>query len=487
MFTLLIAALATIPAATDPPRVASKLQTTCAPQADKPDENGSSSQQKDKVSKPKENKPQKAAAPGAGKGSSNLAAKPVRVKMKVVDAVTGQPIPAIMIQAGKFNHSAPDKIVWGWSETRTSSQAGNYSTSIRWHAGWTARIVADGYAPHPIFTKQNAPPQGVEQTGMTIKLDRGKLLRGVVLDHTGKPLQRAAVFAVSPRQLNLAGGRAINSWDGKIDKRVSGVFTNDRGQFEMYTGSAAKVAVSHPDFDAWVAATPAGGKPLEIRLPQPAKAVFTLNIPGADKDSAIFYQFLSHHQPVFKGVETVRTAPIKNGGKLVLAALTPGRYQFWRAKELRTGNTSRSGALDHVFLEFKPGQTHTVNLVRKKGSQLKGEITQPGNAELTGVILTVRSLQQKASPFNPSHRYHINYDTRVVHTDAGNDHRRIFTTELLEPGQYEVKAVAYIPLTDQQRFSTGIVRPAYQAATTITVPATGSPKPIKLQLKKAVY
>ncbi len=443
---------------------------------------------------PPEKEPDNAKTPPAARpasvpktGSSTPPEKPIRVKMKVIDAVTGDAIGAVMIQAGRLPTNGKDEITWGYSETRTRSRTGNYSTSIRWHGGWTARIVADGYAPHPILTARNAPEKGVEKLEMTIKLDRGRLLKGVVLDHMGKPMSGAAVFGVTPRHLNLAGGQAINSWDGKVDKNVSGVLTDDKGQFEMYAGAAERIAISHPRFDAWVADIPPVGQPFEVRLPEPARIVFTLDVPGADQDSAIFYQFLSHHQPQFKRVETVRTVPLKNGGKLELNALTPGRYQFWRSKRLQAGNMGIGGALDHVFLEFKPGQSREVKIVRKTGARLTGEIKPPGEAELSGVILTVKSLQEKTSPFNPGHKYVVAYDTRTVHEDGKNGFKRTFTTELLEPGQYKVKAVAYVPLTPQQQFRSGIVRPTYEATTTVVIPASGEVKPVTLQLKKAVY
>src|ERR1700722_14325987 len=78
-------------------------------------------------------------------------AKSVEVVGKVVDAETDKPVEAFITQAGKFDPKDPKNVAWGFSETRCTS--GNFSATITWNEGWTARILADGYVPQPVVSE----------------------------------------------------------------------------------------------------------------------------------------------------------------------------------------------------------------------------------------------------------------------------------------------------------------------------------------------
>src|SRR5436190_15851580 len=146
----------------------------------------------------------------------------VEVFGKVVDAETGKPIEAFITQAGKFDPQDPKKVTWGYSETRTTS--GGFRTTIKWNEGWTARILADGYVPQPVILE--APPAGKDRIETVIRLKKGRTVRGRVLDHLGKPVPDASVFAARPHGMTLAGGKAVNSFDGEEDKTVRGAKTD---------------------------------------------------------------------------------------------------------------------------------------------------------------------------------------------------------------------------------------------------------------------
>ena len=148
------------------------------------------------------------------------------------------------MQAGKFDPADPTKVTWGYSEDRSSATNGSFSTTIRWGDGWTARIIADGYLPQPVLTK--SPPEDKDEIEVLIRLKRGRLVRGQVLDHKGQPVKGMAVFAVGPTGVNLAGGKAINSWGGD-DNVPKPAMTDDSGRFELPAGEAKKLAVSGSD------------------------------------------------------------------------------------------------------------------------------------------------------------------------------------------------------------------------------------------------
>ena len=94
-------------------------------------------------------KAKKAIAKSAAKTATKTApkkpaAKTTSIRGKVFDDATGEPIQALITQGGKFDPTDPEKVTWGFSESRSSSRDGSFSTTIRWADGWTARIVADG-------------------------------------------------------------------------------------------------------------------------------------------------------------------------------------------------------------------------------------------------------------------------------------------------------------------------------------------------------
>ena len=66
-----------------------------------------------------------------------------------------------------------------------------------------------------------------------IRLKKGRTVRGRVVDHLGKPVKDVSVFAVRPSGMTLAGGRAVNSFDGEEDRTVRGVKTDSEGRFEL--------------------------------------------------------------------------------------------------------------------------------------------------------------------------------------------------------------------------------------------------------------
>ena len=144
----------------------------------------------------------------------------VEVFGKVVDAETGKPVEAFITQAGKFDPKDPKNVTWGFSETRNTS--GGFSATVKWSEGWTARILADGYVPQPVLSE--APPAGKDRIETVIRLKKGRIVHGRVLDHLGKPVKDASVFAVRPNGMTLAG------WAGRQFLRRRGRPNRPRGE-----------------------------------------------------------------------------------------------------------------------------------------------------------------------------------------------------------------------------------------------------------------
>jgi hypothetical protein len=445
--------------------------------------------------------------PPAGTIKDHPAALPQSVDVvgKVVDAETGKPVEGFIIQAGKFDPKDPKNVTWGFSETTSTS--GGFSATIRWNEGWTARILADGYVPHPVLTE--APPAGKVRLETVVRLKKGRRVRGRVLDHLGKPVTDASVFAVRSNGMTLAGGRAVNSFDGEEDPTVRGAKTDSEGRFELAlsvfagqarpagdppasTGAAPDLAVSSSTLDAWPVPLPQGDGEAVIRLPYPTRVEVSYDIKGSDEEASVFVQSVMHDTNAWKGIEIVHHIPIRNQRRVELTSLPPGRYQFARSRMIRHGNIGQGYFLDRQFVELVSGKTTPISFVRSTGTRLAGSVQWDEGTRLTGVILSVRKLASPEDP--PSERLfpHL-FDARLLRVSSNNapqekseivGNRGLFLTERIPPGTYEVHAEGYAPLTPQQERSTGLVRPALTAQATVTVPESGVVPSLRLELKK---
>jgi hypothetical protein len=432
------------------------------------------------------------------------APKSVEVFGKVIDAETEKPIEAFITQAGKFDPKDPKNVTWGFTETRSSS--GSFSATIRWNEGWTARILADGYVPQPILGE--APPAGKDRIETVIRLKKGRIVRGRVLDHLGKPVKDASIFAVRPMGMTLAGGRAVHSW-GEEDRTVRGAKTDSEGRFELAVSVAPGqeraageppasatatpgLAVSSPEIDAWPVPLPEGNAEALIRLPSPTRVEIRYDIEGSDEEASVFLQSVMHDLDAWKGFEIIRQISVPNQGRVEITSLPPGKYQFARSRTLRHGNIGQGHFLDRQFVEVVSDKTTPVTFVRTTGTRLKGSVEWDEATKLTGVILTVRKV---ASPDDSPGERHFPplFDARLLRVSSNDGkqekaeiigHRGLFLTERIPPGTYDVHAAGYAPLTPEQERRTGRIGPTLTVQTTVTIPESGEVPLIKLKLEK---
>ena len=403
----------------------------------------------DKTEKPKEAAAEKPAA------------RTVTVRGKVVDDATGAPIKEFKVQAGKFDLADPKKVLWGWREDPPTGTDGSFSTTVQWAEGWTARIVADGCFPQPVLAA--APPADKDALEVTIRLQRvPEKVRGVVLDHAGQPLQDAAVFTVGVRGLNVSAGEAWSQspdYKGHYgkDKEAQPVRTDDQGRFELPTGGATLMAVSHVRFDAWPVPVPARGD-ITIRLPKPARVEVQLDIDGAGKECMIFYQIIPQAMPEFHSLQTSRWITMANPGKLVLDALPPGTYQLCRRAERM---------LDRELFEVKSGETKVIDYVRGKGARVRGKVISPPDARLTSIVVVVMSQSGE-----------------TVYASVSPAGDGTFLTERVPPGSQHLEAYAFEEQTPERLKNTSPIISTFQAQFTIEVPDEGELTVKDLVLKR---
>jgi len=370
-------------------------------------------------------------------------------------------------------------VTWGYHETRSGRKDGRFSETVRWPEGWTARILADGYIPQPVLKRPPLPGQDVIE--VVIRLKRGKRVEGRVLDHEGRPVKGAAVFAIGPTGLNLARGKAWKSV-GESDeenRRARPVHTDEYGCFKLPAGSATRLAVSCHALDAWPLEIPKEGEAV-VRLPAPATVSIRYDIEGAAAEAKIGYQLLNHRMPGFKGLESSHNRTVGNGGRLDLTAMTPGKYQFWRVQRHRMADYGTGAMLDRQFVELQPGKTTALNFVRRNGARLRGKVIWPKEKKLTGVIVSVKSTDKEKDPFS-DHMWQTTYASTMAADDGS------FQTERIVPGRYLLTAEGYVPMTEQQRYSTGWIRPALTAEATIDVPVSGDVTLPDLELQNSLH
>jgi hypothetical protein len=452
--------------------------------------------------------------PGDSKDDPSADAPPsVEIFGKVVDDETGKPVEGFITQAGHFDPKHPKNVTWGYSETRNSSSS-SFRATIKWNEGWTARILADGYIPQPVLSE--APRAGKERIETVIRLKKGRTVRGRVLDHLGKPVKDVSVFAIRSISLTLAGGKAVNSFDGEEDKTVRGVKTDAGGRFELSVGdppapgrpagdqaasdgNAAPAAgkrpglvVASPALDAWPAPLPEGDAEAIIRLPAPTQVEIRYDIEGSDEEATVFLQSVMHGVEAWKGFEIIRHIPISNKGRVELSSLPPGRYQFARSRTLRHGTIGQGRFLDRQFVEVASDRTTTISFERPKGARLKGSVEWDEVTRLTGVIISVCKVP--APDASPGDRLFPQwFDSRLLRVSANDDsgvkaeivgNRGLFLTERIPPGVYEVHFEGYAPLTAEQERRTGRIGPTLTAQATVTVPESGAVPSLKVRLEK---
>jgi hypothetical protein len=445
--------------------------------------------------------------PPVGTQNDQPAARPQAVEVvgKVVDAETGKPIEAFMTQAGKFDPKDPKNVTWGFSETRNTS--GRFSTTIKWNEGWTARILADGYVPQPVLSE--APPAGKDRLETVIRLMKGRVVRGRVLDHLGKPVKDASVFAVRPNGMTLAGGRALNSFGDEEDPTVRGVKTDSDGRFELAVNVAAGqkrpagdapasggatpgLAVSSPALDAWPVPLPEGEAEVVVRLPSPTRVEIHYDIEGSDEEASVFLQLLMYDVDAWKGFEIRREFPVRNRGRVELTSLPPGRYQFARIREIPRGNIVEHRFLDRQYVEVVSEKTTPISFARPAGSRLTGSVEWDQGTKLTAVVVSVRKVAAPGDPANERHFPYL-FDARLLRVSANDGtqqkpgivgDRGLFLTERIPPGTVQVYVEGYAPLTPEQERRTGLVGPALTAEATVTVPESGVVPSLKLKLMK---
>ena len=384
----------------------------------------------------------------------------------------GNPIKHYIVQAGHFKPGKPREVEWGYSERRSFGE-GRFRTTVRWQEGWTARVVADGYLPQPII--HQAPPANQDRLEVTVKLRPGRWVQGRVLNHDGSPAVGASVFAVGKRGLNVDAGLAMRTMSQQEDKAALRATTDEQGKFELAVGEAISLAVSSPELAAWPMALPEEGHKAEVTLPEPARLVVYYNIDDASETHEVFWQMLNHRVPKFKGLRFEKTLEVARDEPLVIKGVTPGKFQIARYRMIRLKDMGFGRMLDRQVFRIKPGETKVIRFSRDEGTRIQGTLTGLADTKLEEALIYV---EQK----NPTPDEDVG-DIPVIVDALKTDAQGAFKTEPLPAGKYTLRAEGYPPLTDEQRFRTGIVQATYVATQEVVVNEDGTVTEVSLRFE----
>ena len=397
------------------------------------------------------------------------AAERVTIQGTLVDAKTGAVIEQpVIVQAGKFDPEDPDKpITWGYSESRSSRRDGRFRASVQWSKGWTARVLVDGYAPQPVIQQDPGEVDGAQE--VQLRLRPLPEIGGTVLDHLGKPVAGAALYAIGPTGINLHGGQIWTSW-GEAAEDAEPVITDGEGRFSGFRVPAdGRLAVSSVELDAWPFKIETVGPSVELKLPEPATVKIHYGIEGAPARTEVFYQCLNNHQgdPAnvgrWKRLSSDRTFEI-NTGTTTLSSLPPGRYQMARSMRLSMASIGRSLWLDHVYFEVKPGEVRELDWRRTEGAIAKATFKWPQEVPVEGISYAIIDKDEKREDFggNPV----------ICRADGGlvDLETKAIRTAALAPGSYQMRIEVQKPISEERLRRSGIIGPDFTMEHDFEVP-----------------
>ncbi|HUS48018.1 MAG TPA: carboxypeptidase-like regulatory domain-containing protein [Phycisphaerae bacterium] len=403
----------------------------------------------------------------------------VEIAGQVVDDKTGKPVEQFMLQMGWPDAKDPNKVGWGGGQTSGKWREGKFQQRCGWTRGskvWF-RILADGYLPEPVTPEPLTSPAVAKD--LVVRLKRGGEFRGRVVDHTGKPVAEATVYLAGNQALELTNGQNVFPWGDPGMFRGSKAVTDKDGRFTITGAGGAKdrLVVAAGGL-VWLA-QPQPGKEQAVRLPQPGKVSIAYDIEGAAQEGLFRLGLKTWEMPDWKGVvQTVRRAKCENGRDVTVVDLTPGEYDVCRQVEgLRVGDMGHGSLCDRGTLKVEPGKTAKLEFIRAKGSRVSGQAIGLKEANIAGAFITVRPEKATGDPRSRDEWKLPVYDALT----CGADGR--FKTSRLVPGSYLVVAEAYKPESRDEMRRTGRRLPSMIGTAKVTVPESGEPKPVRIELK----
>jgi hypothetical protein len=240
-------------------------------------------------------------------------------------------------------------------------------------------VVAEGYLPEPVTPKLVVNPARIHD--LVVRMKRGGTLKGVVLDHTGKPVSGAELFLQGVEFGERAGEKLRPKSNFVTDANgryaITGIGTGER-----------RLVVSSPSLLAWIVTANDANQELTVRLPQPAALSIRYEIEDAPQVGEFRLELMTWGEmPHWNGSASVQLEPkAQNGKTITVSGLPPGVYDLTRTKTWFIGARGISFPCDRKTITLQAGKTAEAAFVRKGGASLTGQVEGLKEANLPGAF-----------------------------------------------------------------------------------------------------
>ena len=215
-----------------------------------------------------------------------------------------------------------------------------------------------------------------------------------------------------------------------------------------------------------------------IRLPETATLGINYDIPGDDENA----QFVLQHRGwsyASKDAYKFVTVKARNGAPAAMVTLPAGEYSLARSRRAWMGHGEGGYSCESQKIELQPGQTLTLDVTRRQGQSLTGELVFPLDAIVSGANVLV----QRAGSEQLDALVAMQKGQMLDVATCGAEGK--WKTQLIPPGDYVLTAEAYAPPSEPSYASIvfEIQGPTYTGIARMTVPETGQAPPVLIPME----
>jgi len=307
------------------------------------------------------------------------------VSGSVVDDETGTPLENFIVQQGSTNFMHPSETNWQLSMMGSPQVL----PAGRWEGVFTyfhrsLRILSPGHIPR-IFTKEDLAVQ--PSSGIEVRMKRGAVVQGVVLDADARPVPGAQVFMATARRIFLQDGDFP-----QYDKFFGdSTFTDNSGRFVLASEGASRqklVVLSADGKFIWPALASPSNENVTITFPRSGTLSVRYDIPGdLPTAKAELWLITTNNNPaLWTDVGIGLSCTVTIGGQIVLTNLTPGTYHYYRLKTVGWQSAQTEGGT----VEVAAGGISHLDLIRTNGQRLRGRVLGLDQTKTNGGYILVR-------------------------------------------------------------------------------------------------
>lgn len=336
-------------------------------------------------------------------------------------------------------------------------------------------VSCAGYVPQPKYPDIVIADAAV--VDQSWEVEAGIVLRGIVVDHEGKPIADASVSA-RPSNNNTRGQQTFG-W---------GERTDDQGKFEMdgLVAGDYSVEANHEDHvspDPAPKVTLVAGDNEELRLTLEAGGTITGRVVDANRRPVPG----ASARVVGKGWWSSSNAHTADDGTFTIDAVRPGEHRIvadrgW-LREMRAPGTTDDD-VQGVPVTVRAGETVSVDLVvEEQFGKIEGRVVDADGAPVDDAFVHARRVSDSAAASSKRGRASVRWGAWGARKPALTDQDGTFSLEELEVGTHTVMAMrkggGEGVVESIKTGSTGVVVQLSDGATMsgkVTLAAGGSPK-----------